>query len=702
MTVQDTASKVQYTGDGVFTGPYNFTFQTLEEWIEVFVAGLLISNTLYTLTVNADQDVSPGGNVVFDVAVDDGLSIVILRTAPLTQGSDYEPFDPFPSARVEGDFDKSIIIDQQQQETLDRALVLAVDSTQDTVLPPAVASGYWRWNSSASAIEYAGAPGVIIPELAFGVVSDVIADISLEVGDLLVTYGYTAMGDGGDNSYRVVAGGTGTPDGGQYINLANGLQINGLFPGGVVSIDQFGADKTGTADSFIPIQTALNLGIKLAMSTGVYLTSQSLKWEKGAKLIGKGNWSGIAGKSTNLDLGTTVIRYTGTAGGNTAVCILSAEIVGVEPVDSATRDMQNIGLSNITIDGNLLAGIGVYMVRAFSNNNLDFITVTGTTAHAFLAMTCFNGAIKSWTASQNSGKGITLGQKVFASWDNSVCDQTHFDSLVTLFSGYNNGYLNAFDEATNVVAEYGIGYFGGRGNVFTNAQAFRNGGIGIYLNPQNSPTLFNGGYLEINGESSNSTQSWDIWFFGKDDGSSWDVTFDQLHIGSPGKPRNIRLTGTVPSRKEAGVLFKRMQFINNIDADWGAFRLIDCNRDATFNTTLGFGAEASGFSESLNGDLNLATVGRAFFVADSGAIASLEMNGLVSAVAYAGVGLYDVTLRPGFSDARYTINPGTGDNRIVGSTNITTTGFRLNHRDSSGVLTDAGSRISVSLGGAFS
>ena len=154
MTVQDTSNKVQYTGDGSTVGPYIFTYPTDETWIDVYVSGLIVSDTTYTLTVNADQDASPGGDVVFDTAVADGESIVILRTAPITQESDYNPFDAFPSERVEGDFDKSIIIDQQLDEVMDRALILPVDSSVDSTIPPPISLGYWRWNSDATAIEY--------------------------------------------------------------------------------------------------------------------------------------------------------------------------------------------------------------------------------------------------------------------------------------------------------------------------------------------------------------------------------------------------------------------------------------------------------------------------------------------------------------------------------------------------------------------
>ena len=80
-------------------------------------------------------------------------------------------------------------------------------------------------------------------EKTFDTVAAMVADTSLIVGDKVRTYGYIAIGDGGDNQYDVVAAGTGTDDGGSFIDLDT-LQAQGLFPGGKILIDQFGADES--------------------------------------------------------------------------------------------------------------------------------------------------------------------------------------------------------------------------------------------------------------------------------------------------------------------------------------------------------------------------------------------------------------------------------------------------------------------------
>ena len=71
--------------------------------------------------------------------------------------------------------------------------------------------------------------------------------IDAPIGAAIQTLGYYSAGDGGGNTYQVVAGGTGTADGGSFIDLDNGLQARGLFNGGVFA-DQFGLVGDGSTN----------------------------------------------------------------------------------------------------------------------------------------------------------------------------------------------------------------------------------------------------------------------------------------------------------------------------------------------------------------------------------------------------------------------------------------------------------------------
>ena len=61
----------------------------------------------------------------------------------------------------------------------------------------------------------------------------------LNEGDIVATAGYAAPGDYGGNVFRIVPAGTGSAP--IYLDLSSGLQAQRLFPGGVVTPEQFGA-----------------------------------------------------------------------------------------------------------------------------------------------------------------------------------------------------------------------------------------------------------------------------------------------------------------------------------------------------------------------------------------------------------------------------------------------------------------------------
>lgn len=137
MTVESTVNRVDYTGDGVTTGPYLFDFRVDDEdWFTAYVAGAVVTQSNYTLNLNADQQDNPGGDVTFNVAPADQDSIVLIREVPETQETDYGVYDSFPSQRLEEDLDKAVMLIQQLQEQVDRAYKVPIDG----VTPPEPAS----------------------------------------------------------------------------------------------------------------------------------------------------------------------------------------------------------------------------------------------------------------------------------------------------------------------------------------------------------------------------------------------------------------------------------------------------------------------------------------------------------------------------------------------------------------------------------
>lgn len=106
--------------------------------------------------------------------------------------------------------------------------------------------------------------GGFTTEVAFNTVALMESTTSLSVGQFARTRGYTAIGDGGDNTYQIVAAGTSTDDGGSFIDL-NTLQAKAIFPKGRIAVEQFGA--VAGAD----FSTQLRAAIVFAAGRPVYI-----------------------------------------------------------------------------------------------------------------------------------------------------------------------------------------------------------------------------------------------------------------------------------------------------------------------------------------------------------------------------------------------------------------------------------------------
>ena len=117
--------------------------------------------------------------------------------------------------------------------------------------------------------------------ILFETVAAMVASTGLSVGDHVKTLGYLSLGDGGGNEYDVVASGTGTADGGEYIDLAT-HQAKGLFVDSNNSVKQWGANDDGTTtDDTTAFQNAMNKSSTSGMPliipktvNGFYLESQ--------------------------------------------------------------------------------------------------------------------------------------------------------------------------------------------------------------------------------------------------------------------------------------------------------------------------------------------------------------------------------------------------------------------------------------------
>ncbi len=149
MTVAVETSRKNYTGDASTTVfPYDFLIFVTGD-LEVYEDGVLQTETTHYTVSGAG--VAAGGNVTFVTAPASSVAITIIRVLTFTQPTDLIENDALPAATVEQAFDRSVMLTKQNDERLDRAIVLAVDSTLvDIELPSPGASQVIGWNAGGT------------------------------------------------------------------------------------------------------------------------------------------------------------------------------------------------------------------------------------------------------------------------------------------------------------------------------------------------------------------------------------------------------------------------------------------------------------------------------------------------------------------------------------------------------------------------
>ena len=149
MTIAETTSQTRnnYTGNGSTT-VFPFTFIVLEESNQALnrdytIKVILTENDVETVQQeNTDYTVQLGtdglGTVTFTTAPTATQSITFLSEIPRTQSTDYINIgtDKFPANSHEGTVDKLTLISREQDEAIDRSILLPESSTLTNVTIP--------------------------------------------------------------------------------------------------------------------------------------------------------------------------------------------------------------------------------------------------------------------------------------------------------------------------------------------------------------------------------------------------------------------------------------------------------------------------------------------------------------------------------------------------------------------------------------
>ena len=135
-SISATARKAQASGNGS-AGPFSFAFQVnAQAEVDVYVNTTLKTlSTHYTVSLSGDGT----GSVSFTSGnhPTSAQTITILGDAPLSRASVYTSGGNITAAALESDFDTNVMVQQQQEEILQRTVKAPVDeaSSSDMTLP---------------------------------------------------------------------------------------------------------------------------------------------------------------------------------------------------------------------------------------------------------------------------------------------------------------------------------------------------------------------------------------------------------------------------------------------------------------------------------------------------------------------------------------------------------------------------------------
>ena len=267
MSVSTTTTTISITGDGSTTEiAVGFPFKGTGSAAELTVVERTIATGVeVTKTYTTHYTVTGGGGatgtVIAGTAPASTVQWHIRRNTTATQTSDYVTNDPLPANTIEGDFDRALMISQEQGADIAQAFKFpdTYAGGASTTMPEPVASASLLWNAAGNALEnsttsaaqYLGGNGTVsLPFYSFtsdpnsGFYRIGADNIGLSLGGskrvdfAAATTGFTGQ--------VTATGFTGTLDGILGSGTPAAATVASLTSGGVVVSDTDSTDDLGT------------------------------------------------------------------------------------------------------------------------------------------------------------------------------------------------------------------------------------------------------------------------------------------------------------------------------------------------------------------------------------------------------------------------------------------------------------------------
>jgi hypothetical protein len=132
MTISSTTVKVSYSGNSSTT-VFAYTYKILDDdEIQVIIRSSTGTETIKTKTTHytvSGVGNAGGGNITFLTAPVTGETVILRRNTTKTQETDYIANDPFPAESHEEALDRVMMVSQEIQEELTRAIKLSKTNT---------------------------------------------------------------------------------------------------------------------------------------------------------------------------------------------------------------------------------------------------------------------------------------------------------------------------------------------------------------------------------------------------------------------------------------------------------------------------------------------------------------------------------------------------------------------------------------------
>ena len=162
MTVPSTSRRAgPFLGNGVTT-TFSFTFKTFAAGdlrvIKTSTIGtetVLVLASDYNVTLNPDQDASPGGTITYPIsggALASGEKLTVLGDLDYEQTTDLLGGGAFNARVIEDTFDRTVIQVQQLKEITDRCVTIPASTSASAALPIPEPLQILGWNAAGDAL----------------------------------------------------------------------------------------------------------------------------------------------------------------------------------------------------------------------------------------------------------------------------------------------------------------------------------------------------------------------------------------------------------------------------------------------------------------------------------------------------------------------------------------------------------------------